>query len=235
VAIFSIVLHSSLATPAQEQVNIVAATLVHDAGMKTVDPGIIVKKEVLSAVEFSEIKRHTIAGRELVDGRGDIHEIAAAFAGGHHERIDRSGYPGGTAMISDRVRLLGFLDAYEAMTHDRPRRQAFSPHQTVKMLTMRENGSFDMETRKTFLNAFSFFPVSSIVKLSTGELGQVVGINKGRPFAPQVRIIQSQGSGGKADGRLVDLGKEHLISIVKEVAERDLMQRLLFPASQEPF
>jgi HD-GYP domain-containing protein (c-di-GMP phosphodiesterase class II) len=227
VAIFSIALHTTLKTPQEEMVPIVAATLLHDIGMQEIDKGILSKKGALSKAEFDKIKRHTTVGRELVSGTDSLHEIAAAFTGSHHERIDQSGYPGGTGMLSDRVRLLGFLDAFEALTHDRPHRQAFSLHQAVRMLTKREDSSFDMDTRKAFLNAFSFFPVSSIVKLSTGEVGQVVGINQGRPFAPQVRIIQGKsGSNGKsADGRLVDLGKEHLISILKEIPERELFQR----------
>jgi HD-GYP domain-containing protein (c-di-GMP phosphodiesterase class II) len=225
VAIFSIALHTTLKTPLEEIVNIVAATLLHDIGMQEIDKGILSKKSPLSKAEFNEIKRHTTIGRSRVNGPERIHELATAFAGAHHERIDQSGYPGGTGMISDRVRLLGFLDAFEALTHDRPHRQAFSLHQAVRMLTKREDSSFDMETRKVFLNAFSFFPVSSIVKLSTGEVGQVVGVNQGRPFAPQVRIIQSRSRGEGADGRLVDLGKEHLISIVKEIPERELFQR----------
>jgi HD-GYP domain-containing protein (c-di-GMP phosphodiesterase class II) len=225
VAIFSMVLHTTLKTPQEEIVQIVSATLLHDIGMQEIDKGILSKKGSLSKAEFDEIKRHTTIGRELVSGPESVHEIAVAFAGAHHERIDQSGYPGGTGMLSDRVRLLGFLDAFEALTHDRPHRQAFSLHQAVLMLTKREDSSFDIDTRKVFLNAFSFFPVSSIVKLSTGEIGQVVGINQGKPFAPQVRIIQGQGGAEGADGRLVDLGKDHLISIVKEIPERELFQR----------
>ena len=225
VAIFSIALHMTLKTPQEELVQIIAATLLHDIGMQQIDKGILSKKSSLSKAEFNEIKRHTTIGSKLVSGPERMHEIAAAFAGAHHERIDQSGYPGRTGMISDRVRFLGFLDAFEALTHDRPHRRAFSLHQAVRMLTKREDSSFDMETRKVFLNAFSFFPVSSIVKLSTGEVGQVVSINQGKPFAPQVRIIQGQSGGEGADGRLVDLGREHLISIVKEIPERELFQR----------
>jgi HD-GYP domain-containing protein (c-di-GMP phosphodiesterase class II) len=225
VAIFMIALYTDLKYTHEDLVPIVTGTLLHDIGMTGIDPAIIRKNGELSKNEFNEIKRHTILGSDLLAETGGMNDIAVSFAGGHHERIDRSGYPNATSMLSDHVRNLGFLDAFEALTHDRPRRQAYTPPEAVRMLTMRENSAFDMETRKTFLNAFSFFPVSSIVKLSTGELGQVVAINRGRPLAPQVRILQSMNGKENESGRLVDLGQEHLISIVKEIPERELFQR----------
>ncbi|MBN1127652.1 MAG: HD domain-containing protein [Chitinispirillaceae bacterium] len=227
VAIFMVALHHTLKTPGDQIEKIAAAALLHDIGMNGVDPQIVGKVGALSREEYAAIQKHTVRGHELIIGPEDTSELAASFAANHHERIDRSGYPGGAYMLSDHLRLIGFLDAFEALTHDRPHRQAFSPPEAVRMLTGRENSAFDLDTRKAFLNAFSFFPVSSIVKLSTGEVGQVVGINQGRPFAPVVRIVQSLSSREDEKGRIVDLGNEHLISIVKEISERELLQRYL--------
>jgi HD-GYP domain-containing protein (c-di-GMP phosphodiesterase class II) len=225
VAIYSVVLYTSLKFPAEEIVTIAAATLLHDIGMQAIDSGIVFKKGTLSSEEFDSVKQHTILGKERLSGADDVSAMAAAMANGHHERMDCSGYPRGTNVLPDTIRYLGFLDSFEALTHDRPHRQALAPHEAVCRLTARENSTFDMATRKAFLNAFSFFPVSSIVKLSTGEIGQVVGVNENRPLAPLVRILQSQGGKTGAEGRLVDLSREHLISIVKEIPDRELLSK----------
>jgi HD-GYP domain-containing protein (c-di-GMP phosphodiesterase class II) len=227
VTIFSIMLYRRLKYPVEEIITIAAGVLLHDTGMSMIDPAVTRKSARLSGSEYDLIKRHTVLGNELLNDSGDICTIASSMALDHHERIDGSGYPAGRVLLPELTRYLGLLDCFEALTHDRPHRQAYLPREAVSILTDRENRAYNMETRKAFLNTFSFFPVSSIVRLSTGEIGRVVGVNEGRPLSPVVRILQSQNSRLDQDGRLVDLSKQHLISITKEVTDRQLARKLL--------
>jgi hypothetical protein len=72
---------------------------------------------------------------------------------------------------------------------------------------------------------FSLFPVSSIVRLSTGETGQVVAVNEGKPLAPQVQILLTSEGKPKQENKLIDLSREREIHIVKEVNDRELMNQ----------
>ena len=157
VTIFSIVLYSSLKFPAAEIVRLGAGSLLHDIGMQGIDQTLLLKNRSLSQSEFDTVKKHTAIGSELLASSDDICESAAILARDHHERVNKRGYPRGISVLPDTIRFFGFLDAFEAMTHDRPQRNAISPHEAVRALVDRDNDAFDAETRKTFLNIFSFF------------------------------------------------------------------------------
>jgi HD-GYP domain-containing protein (c-di-GMP phosphodiesterase class II) len=225
VAIFSIVLLSGLRYPPDETVKAAAAALLHDIGMQEVDPGILEKNGTLTFGEYESVKKHASIGGELLDASDDVCVAASAVARDHHERVDKSGYPRGVNLLPDVTRFVGLLDCFEAMTHDRPQRPAFSPHAAVRVLTGAANTGFDPDTRKAFLSTFTFFPVSTIVRLSTGEIAQVVAVNEGAPLAPTVRVLASADGTPPQSPRQVDLSKIREISIVKDVRDPGLARR----------
>ena len=205
VAIFSIILFRNLEYPPDEMVKIASAALLHDIGMQDIDRAIFLKKAQLSSEEYKIIRKHTEVGSELLCCSDDVCTAAAAIARDHHERIDKSGYPRGTNILSDVTRFVGLLDCFEAITHDRPQRQAFSPHEAMRILAANNNTAFDPDTRKAFINVFSFYPVSSVVRLDTGEIGQVVKVNQGHPLAPQVHILTAADGTPDSERRIIDL------------------------------
>ena len=207
VTIFSIVLFKNLEYPQDDMVKIAAATLLHDIGMQDIDRAVFLKNTTLTAEEYGVIKRHTEIGGELLRCSDDVCSVAAALARDHHERIDKSGYPRGINILSDVTRFVGILDCYEAITHDRPQRPAFLPPEAMRILAASNNTAFDPGTRKAFVNVFSFYPVSSVVKLDTGEIGQVVGVTQGQPLAPTVRILTAADGTPDVEQRLVDLSR----------------------------
>jgi len=225
VAVQAVTLFGKLGHSPDDMVKLTAGALLHDIGMQGVDRNILLKTGKLSSAEFDAVKRHTSLGGELLSGTDDICTLAALLARDHHERIDRSGYPRGVDVLADHTRFLGLLDSFEAMTHDRPQRQAFTPHEAVRKLAASTDSTFDPETRKAFLNVFSFFPVFSMVRLSTGETGQVVSANQGRPLAPQVRVLLDRTGRPMHEQRIVDLSCTPGISIVKDVVDRDLSRQ----------
>ena len=232
VTIFSMVLYTSLKFPTNEIVRLGAGSLLHDIGMQGIDQTLLLKNRSLSQNEFDTVKKHTDIGSELLGSSDDICESAAIIARDHHERVNKRGYPRGISVLPDTTRFFGFLDSFEAMTHDRPQRNAISPHEAVRALVARDNDAFDQETRKTFLNTFSFFPVSTVVRLSSGEIAQVVSVNEGHPFSPRVRVLFTAGGQPNKDGRIIDLKSDSCISIVREIRDRDFVREHAATCSQ---
>jgi HD-GYP domain-containing protein (c-di-GMP phosphodiesterase class II) len=232
VTIFSIVLYTSLEFPQKEIIRLCAASLLHDIGMQGIDQTLLLQNRSLSQSEFDTVKKHTEIGSDILHASDDICESAAILARDHHERVNRRGYPQGLSVLPDTTRYFGFLDAFEAMTHDRPQRLAISPHEAVRALVSRDNDAFDSETRKIFLNTFSFFPVSTVVRLNSGEIAQVISINNGHPFTPKVRVIFSSGGQPVNGGRTIDLKEDTGISIVREVQDRDFVREYATTCSQ---
>jgi len=84
------------------------------------------KQSALTPEEFELIKTHTTIGAAILSGSSfPVLQVAEEIARTHHERWDGSGYGGLAAeAIPLPGRIVALGDAFDAMTHDRPYRQA---------------------------------------------------------------------------------------------------------------
>jgi putative nucleotidyltransferase with HDIG domain len=126
--------------------------LLHDIGKIIVPTEVLNKAGQLTAEEWAIMKRHPVAGLELVadiDFPGDVRSIIR----NHHERWDGQGYPDGLAgdAIPFAARILCVADVYDALTSARSYRARMTPPQAAK--TMRAaKGQFDPDLLETFLS-----------------------------------------------------------------------------------
>jgi HD-GYP domain-containing protein (c-di-GMP phosphodiesterase class II) len=78
----------------------------------------------------------------------------AEYAKYHHERIDGTGYPEG--LKADEIplisRIISVVDAYEAMTSDRPYRSALTKNEAIQELILHSGTQFDKDIVKVFIN-----------------------------------------------------------------------------------
>lgn len=100
------------------------AGVLHDIGKVSVTDAVLRKPGALDDAEWVEMRAHAQQGADIVAAAG-LDEIAGWIAK-HHERLDGSGYPRGLRgdAIPVEARILAIADAYEAMTSDRPYREA---------------------------------------------------------------------------------------------------------------
>jgi putative two-component system response regulator len=100
---------------------------LHDVGKIGVPDAILLKPGPLTPAEFETMKRHTVVGDALC---GDLRLLKPVrpIIRHHHERWDGSGYPDG--LHGDAIPLLaqimGIVDVYDALTSDRPYRNALT-------------------------------------------------------------------------------------------------------------
>jgi putative nucleotidyltransferase with HDIG domain len=107
--------------------------LVHDIGKIGLPAGLLEKPGPLTLDERRQMERHSEIGEKILLNVDDYAEIAAVVRA-HHERIDGMGYPDGVsgAEIPLLARIIGAADAYNAMTSDRPYRDAL-PSRVARM------------------------------------------------------------------------------------------------------
>ncbi|HEX5898407.1 MAG TPA: HD domain-containing phosphohydrolase, partial [Solirubrobacteraceae bacterium] len=110
------------------------AGLLHDVGKIGVPDAILNKPAKLTDDEYEQMKRHALLGYDIVHA-ADM-EVEARWVRHHHERYDGAGYPDGLAgeEIPLESRVILVADAFEAMTSDRPYRQA--PGQSFAILEL---------------------------------------------------------------------------------------------------
>jgi putative nucleotidyltransferase with HDIG domain len=99
--------------------------LVHDVGKIGLPAGLLEKPGALSLEERRQMAQHSVIGEQILRKVDDYGEIAGIVRH-HHERIDGQGYPDG--LVADEIpllsRIIAVADAYNAMTSDRPYRDA---------------------------------------------------------------------------------------------------------------
>ena len=107
--------------------------LVHDIGKIGLKAGILEKPGPLTLDERRQMEQHSEIGERILRNVDDYSEIADIVRS-HHERIDGMGYPDGLHgdAIPLLARIIGVADAYDAMTSDRPYREAL-PSRVARM------------------------------------------------------------------------------------------------------
>jgi len=118
--------------------------LVHDVGKIGLPAGLLEKPGALSLDERREMERHSVIGEEIlknVDDYGQISEVVRS----HHERVDGTGYPDKLAgqEIPILARIIAVADAYNAMTSDRPYRDAMPSRVARLRLAQAVESQFD--------------------------------------------------------------------------------------------
>ncbi|MDQ6766812.1 MAG: diguanylate cyclase [Candidatus Eremiobacteraeota bacterium] len=137
---------------AQQRHVLLCAAALLDIGELAI-PGLILSKPgKLEKEDYEIIKRHSEFGYEMLKGLKDCEAIAIVVRH-HQERYDGSGYPQGLkgADIPGLARILGVLEAYAAMTSDRPYRRALTHGEAVKELQAGAGTQFDPQVVDTFL------------------------------------------------------------------------------------
>ena len=128
------------------------AAAIHDVGKLFVPDRILLKEGALTDEEFGVIKEHPVKGAEMVAflGRPELTETVRF----HHERWDGKGYPDGIAGddIPLLSRIVGTVDAYDAMTSMRSYRASLGHKRAVEILVEEKGKQFDAAIVEAFLS-----------------------------------------------------------------------------------
>lgn len=127
------------------------AASLHDIGKIKIPRNIIEKSGHLEPDEFSLIQQHPLASENLCSSMNGLQYILP-YIRHHHERFDGTGYPDGLkgSDIPMGARILAVADGYDALTHDRPHRKAYSPEQAKKIMLENAGIQWDPDLVKAF-------------------------------------------------------------------------------------
>jgi hypothetical protein len=209
------------------------AALVHDIGMLRVPPEILAHAGPLDDEQRRAVEAHchhgvSMAAPLLLDA-----PWLAEAIGGHHERLDGTGYPDGLRdfQIKPLTRLLAVCDVYAACCEQRPHRSALETRTALTdTLLLAEQGQLDRHYAECLLH-LSFYPVGSVVELADGAIGVVVATPQPRrdlssPARPVVALlIDNQGEPLPLPHH-VDLAQCDSPSIVRTLSSAESRQLL---------
>ncbi|QMV41737.1 hypothetical protein FPL14_11490 [Cohnella cholangitidis] len=162
-----------------------------DIGMTRLPLDLTKVNRELNESELTLLRQHTNEGYRVLKGIKEIPLVSAQCALLHHERYRGSGYPLG--MTNDNIpefaQIVGIADVYNALGSPRHHRNAYRPAEAIEYLLASGNYDFDWGLIKAFLNHVIIYPVSTLVKLSSGQTAAVME-TESRPIQrPLVQVL----------------------------------------------
>jgi putative two-component system response regulator len=130
------------------------AAPLHDIGKVGVPDAVLLKRGELTEDEYTAMQEHVQIGASiLANGKFSVLHLARTIALSHHERWDGSGYPYGLA--GGNIPLVGQItavaDVFDALTHERPYKPAWSIDAAVADIAKNAGVYFDPKVVDAFL------------------------------------------------------------------------------------
>jgi putative two-component system response regulator len=130
-----------------------AAAPLHDIGKIAIPEEILLKPGALTLEEFDIIQSHTTLGARLLGGSDtEVFQLAEEIALYHHENWDGTGYTPGLAgeAIPVVARIVTVADVFDALTHDRPYKRAWTWDEAVQWISEQAGQKFDPAVVEAF-------------------------------------------------------------------------------------
>lgn len=190
-AIITLAFGRHLALSRDELVVLGIGALLHDVGMAKLPKEILEKPGGLTVEEFNIMSKHVPWGVDILQASGGVAQGAIEMVEQHHERGDGGGYPGrrNAKMISPAGAIAGIVDVYDAVTSDRHYSGGLSAEEALKRMYEWRKKDFKPQMVEEFIKCMGIFPIGSLVELSTGAIGVVITINRGRRLKPKVALV----------------------------------------------
>ena len=122
------------------------ASPMHDIGKVVIPDSILLKPGKLTEEEFTIMKDHTVYGWEIFHtSKHTLLQTAATISHQHHEKWDGSGYPQG--LKGENIHLFGRItavaDVFDALSHDRVYKKAWSIEDTLTFIKNESGKPFE--------------------------------------------------------------------------------------------
>lgn len=130
------------------------AAPLHDIGKIGIPDNVLLKPGKFEPSEYERMKTHTLIGADILDGSSfAVLKMAGVIARWHHEKWDGSGYPDGLKgeEIPIEARIVAIADLYDALTHERPYKKAWTSQETIDEIQKQRGIHFDPRIVDAFL------------------------------------------------------------------------------------
>jgi putative nucleotidyltransferase with HDIG domain len=167
------------------------AALMHDIGKVNTPLEVLNKPGKLTSEEFAIMKMHVVDGAHILRRTPEMPALAPVVAFEHHLRQDLSGYPEniGHRKLNLCTQIVSIADVFDALRSNRPYREGLATARIRSIMGEQGNPAFNQALLRRFVNLMGLFPIGTIVRLNTEEIGVVTAEHPEDPFRPQVKIL----------------------------------------------
>ncbi len=224
VCVYALMLGKGVNYSNKQLIELGITAILHDIGMVFIPQEIVEKNGKLTASEVEKIRKHPYYTYKILQTLGEKYSWIAQVAYQEQEREGGQGYPRGLKgdEIHDYAKIIGVVDVYEALTHDRPQRKGYMPHEAVKLLLGTQKEQFSNEIKRLLLTKLSCFPLGSYVKLNSRAICKVIEINEDSPLRPTVEILFDSQDRKLPKRKVINLADAPLLYVTGTVYESEL-------------
>ena len=167
------------------------AALMHDIGKVNTPQEVLNKPGKLTAEEFKMMKQHVVDGAHILRRTPEMPALAPIVAFEHHLKQDLSGYPEniGHRELNLCTMIVSIADVFDALRSNRPYREGLATTRIKSIMGEKDNPAFNQVLLRRFVNLMGMFPIGTLVRLNTEEMGIVTAEHPEDPFRPQVKIL----------------------------------------------
>ncbi len=190
----------------EETQTLTLAGLLHDIGKMLIPASIIKKPGKLTEDEYRIIQEHPVLGYNILKEQKVDSRIANA-ALQHHERCDGGGYPKGLTLnqIDPFAKIVAIADVYDALTASRVYRGPVCPLEVIGVFQTEGLTTYDPGYLMTFLDQIMYSYLNYTVKLSNGETGRIIMMQRNQLNKPVIAL---------SGNRYIDLRDEPGLTIL---------------------
>ena len=200
----------AMGLPDSEIYEIEAAALVHDLGM--CEMPFLINHKNMNESETLLWREHPLYGYYFAKDAG-LSEGIAKLILNHHERWNGSGFPKG--LLQEKIplgsRIIAVCECYNKLiVYDN-----IPEYQAIEYLYGSGNYLFDAKVVNAFTDHLAVYPLGSIVKLSTGEVGIVVNVRQNTGPRPIIALYYNKVSKPLTKPRYIDLSEDKTVFVLE--------------------
>jgi len=151
VTIYAICLARAIKLEKSQIKALIKGAFLHDVGKIGISDNILLKPEKLDDQEVKEMQRHVVHGVEIIEHSKWLND-AVDVVKFHHEKFNGKGYMSGLSgkMIPVNARIFAIVDVFDALTSDRPYKNALSYSESISFIKNGASSHFDPDLVRSF-------------------------------------------------------------------------------------
>lgn len=224
--IWSVALGRQLGLPEDDLQMLGLGAICCDIGKALLPPKLLRYPGRLTDKYVSVAREHVSHSLKILESaKTPVDAAVVTMVEQHHERFDGSGYPRGIQgdEIDLFARIAAIADSFDAIINERPFQSARCVSAAIREMYEGRGQAFQPELLEEFIQAIGLYPAGTLIELSTGAVGAVVGQSRVRRLQPRIILILDDSKEPLGHYPIVDLlhdqtdSKGRFLSIVRDL------------------